>query len=214
MTALSLSQPGAGPFLRTWLAFAALCVGMFMAILDVQIVAASLPAMQAALAIGPEQMSWVQTSYLIAEVVAIPLTGLLTRALTMRWLSVADPRRLHDRVHGLRVERLLREPARLARGAGVGRRASHTCRVRGWLRAVSRTAARRWPSPSPACSPCLPPRSVHSSAAGSPTPTAGPGCFSSTSPPASQRSRPARACFPRRSPSPACSASSIRSRLL
>jgi DHA2 family multidrug resistance protein len=62
---------------------------MFMAILDVQIVAASLPTIQTALAIQPEHMSWVQTSYLIAEVVAIPLTGLLTRALTMRWLSVA-----------------------------------------------------------------------------------------------------------------------------
>src|SRR5829696_696117 len=34
-------------------------------------------------------MSWVQTAYLIAEVVAIPLTGLLTRALSMRWLFVA-----------------------------------------------------------------------------------------------------------------------------
>ena len=89
MTALGASQPGAAPSLRTWLAFAALCVGMFMAILDVQVVAASLPTIQTALAIQPEQMSWVQTSYLIAEVVAIPLTGLLTRALTMRWLSVA-----------------------------------------------------------------------------------------------------------------------------
>jgi DHA2 family multidrug resistance protein len=62
---------------------------MFMAILDVQVVASSLPTIQAALEIRPDQMSWLQTSYLIAEVVAIPLTGLLTRALTMRWLSVA-----------------------------------------------------------------------------------------------------------------------------
>jgi len=89
MTVQVASQADAAPSLRTWVAFAALCVGMFMAILDVQIVAASLPHMQAALAIQPEQMSWVQTSYLIAEVIAIPLTGLLTRALTMRWLSVA-----------------------------------------------------------------------------------------------------------------------------
>jgi DHA2 family multidrug resistance protein len=89
MTVLGALQPGAAPPLRAWVAFAALCVGMFMAILDVQIVAASLPTIQAALAIQPEQMSWVQTGYLTAEVVAIPLTGLLTRALTMRWLSVA-----------------------------------------------------------------------------------------------------------------------------
>ena len=36
-----------------------------------------------------DQISWVQTAYLIAEVIAIPLTGLLTRLLTMRWLFVA-----------------------------------------------------------------------------------------------------------------------------
>ena len=65
-----------------------MCVGMFMAILDVQIVATSLPTIQSALGIAPEQMSWVQTAYLIAEVIAIPLTGLLTRLLGMRWLFV------------------------------------------------------------------------------------------------------------------------------
>ena len=69
-----------------WVGFATMCVGMFMAILDIQIVATSLPAIQGALAMAPEQMSWVQTAYLIAEVVAIPLTGFLTRLLTMRWL--------------------------------------------------------------------------------------------------------------------------------
>lgn len=74
--------------IKTWLGFAAMCVGMFMAILDVQIVATSLPNIQAALAIRPDQMSWVQTAYLIAEVIAIPLTGLLMRVLTMRWLFV------------------------------------------------------------------------------------------------------------------------------
>jgi DHA2 family multidrug resistance protein len=69
--------------------FAMMCVGMFMAILDVQVVATSLPTIQSALAIAPDRMSWVQTAYLIAEVIAIPLTGFLTRALTMRWLFVA-----------------------------------------------------------------------------------------------------------------------------
>jgi MFS transporter, DHA2 family, multidrug resistance protein len=72
----------------TWLGFAVMCIGMFMAILDVQIVATSLPNIQAALEIQPDQMSWVQTTYLIAEVIAIPLTGLLMRMLTMRWLFV------------------------------------------------------------------------------------------------------------------------------
>ncbi|MBV1701982.1 MAG: DHA2 family efflux MFS transporter permease subunit [Hyphomicrobiales bacterium] len=72
----------------TWIGFATMCIGMFMAILDVQVVATSLPTIQNALAIAPDQMSWVQTAYLIAEVIAIPLTGLLTRVLSMRWLFV------------------------------------------------------------------------------------------------------------------------------
>ena len=69
---------------RTWIGFSMMCVGMFMAILDVQIVATSLTAMQGALGIPPDQMSWVQTAYLIAEVIAIALTGFLTRLLGMR----------------------------------------------------------------------------------------------------------------------------------
>lgn len=72
----------------TWLGFGAMCVSMFMAIVDVQIVATSLPNIQSALKIAPDQMSWVQTAYLIAEVIAIPLTGILMRMLTMRWLFV------------------------------------------------------------------------------------------------------------------------------
>jgi DHA2 family multidrug resistance protein len=63
-------------------------VGMFMAILDIQVVATSIPTIQKALAVRPDQISWVQTAYLIAEVIAIPLTGLLTRLLSMRWLFV------------------------------------------------------------------------------------------------------------------------------
>ena len=72
----------------TWLGFVVMCIGMFMAILDVQVVATSLPKIQSALAMAPDQMSWVQTAYLIAEVIAIPLTGFLMRMLSMRWLFV------------------------------------------------------------------------------------------------------------------------------
>lgn len=74
------------PGFTTWLGFIAMCVGMFMAILDIQVVASSLPAMAEALAIPEDKLSWIQTSYLIAEIIAIPLTGFLTRALSVRWL--------------------------------------------------------------------------------------------------------------------------------
>ena len=87
MSASTTDDPLARP--ATWVGFAAMALGMFMAILDVQVVVTSLPNIQAALDIEPEQISWVQTVYLIAEVIAIPLTGLLTRLLTMRGLFVA-----------------------------------------------------------------------------------------------------------------------------
>ncbi len=71
-----------------WFGFFAMCIGMFMAILDIQVVVTALSVVEKALGIGADQMSWVQTSYLIAEVIAIPLTGLLMRVFTMRWLFV------------------------------------------------------------------------------------------------------------------------------
>ena len=75
--------------LRTWAGFIIMCLGMFMAILDIQIVATSLPTIQRALGITPDRMVWVQTAYLTAEIVAIPLTGYLTGLLGMRWLFVS-----------------------------------------------------------------------------------------------------------------------------
>src|SRR3981189_3997033 len=80
-----VAEPGAA----TWLGFVLMCVGMFMAILDIQVVATSLARIQDALAISRDAMSWIQTAYLIAEITAIPLTGWLTRVLTLRWLFVA-----------------------------------------------------------------------------------------------------------------------------
>jgi DHA2 family multidrug resistance protein len=77
------------PSFRTWAGFLLMCLGMFMAILDIQVVATSLPAIQDALGISKDAMSWIQTAYLIAEVIAIPLTGLFTRVMTLRWLFVA-----------------------------------------------------------------------------------------------------------------------------
>jgi MFS transporter, DHA2 family, multidrug resistance protein len=65
-------------------AFVAMCFGMFMAFLDIQVVSASLSEIQAGLAASADEVTWVQTSYLMAEVVAIPLSGFLSRALGTR----------------------------------------------------------------------------------------------------------------------------------
>jgi MFS transporter, DHA2 family, multidrug resistance protein len=83
---MGVSTSSAMPDASVWTAFLLMCLGMFMAILDIQVVATSLPAIQEALGISRGAMSWIQTAYLIAEVIAIPLTGLFTRVLTLRWL--------------------------------------------------------------------------------------------------------------------------------
>ena len=71
---------------RDGLGFYAMVVGMFMAILDIQIVSSSLNEIRAGLSASPEEVSWVQTSYLVAEVVMIPLSGFLARLLSTRVL--------------------------------------------------------------------------------------------------------------------------------
>jgi MFS transporter, DHA2 family, multidrug resistance protein len=74
---------------KTWVGFVAMAFGMFLAILDTQIVASSLPDIQAGLAIPLGRLSWVQTAYLMAEIVAIPLTGWLTRVMSTRGAFLA-----------------------------------------------------------------------------------------------------------------------------
>ncbi|TKW79894.1 MAG: DHA2 family efflux MFS transporter permease subunit [Bradyrhizobium icense] len=68
------------------LCFLIMVFGMFMSILDIQIVSASLNEIQAGLSASQSEVSWVQTSYLIAEVIAIPLSGFMSRALGTRLL--------------------------------------------------------------------------------------------------------------------------------
>ena len=71
---------------RRIIAFLAMVFGMFMAILDIQIVSASLKEIQAGLSASADEISWVQTAYLIAEVIMIPLSGFLGRLLSTRVL--------------------------------------------------------------------------------------------------------------------------------
>jgi DHA2 family multidrug resistance protein len=71
---------------RKIFAFAVMCVGFFIALLDIQIVAASLANIGGGLSAGADELSWVQTSYLIAEIIVIPLSGWLSRVMSTRWL--------------------------------------------------------------------------------------------------------------------------------
>jgi DHA2 family multidrug resistance protein len=59
-------------------------LGNFMAVLDIQIVGSSINELQAGLSASADEIQWVQTAYLIAEIIAIPLSGYLARMLSTR----------------------------------------------------------------------------------------------------------------------------------
>lgn len=75
-----------GAAMRKHIAFASMCIGLFIAQLDIQIVSASLNEIGGGLSAGKDEMAWIQTSYLIAEIIVIPLSGWLSRVFSTRWL--------------------------------------------------------------------------------------------------------------------------------
>jgi DHA2 family multidrug resistance protein len=78
------------PTRKKVMAFAFMCVGMFIALLDIQIVSASLRDIGGGLSAGADDVAWVQTSYLIAEIIVIPLSGWLASVMSTRWLFAAS----------------------------------------------------------------------------------------------------------------------------
>ncbi|WP_211461335.1 DHA2 family efflux MFS transporter permease subunit [Collimonas silvisoli] len=83
---LQLIQPADMTTAAKVFAFAAMCVGMFIALIDIQIVSASLREIGGGLSAGADETVWVQTSYLIAEIIVIPLSGWMSRLMSTRWL--------------------------------------------------------------------------------------------------------------------------------
>ena len=69
---------------KTWLAVIAATLGAFMAVLNIQIVNASLADIQGAIGAGIDDGGWISTSYLIAEIVVIPLSGWLAQVFSIR----------------------------------------------------------------------------------------------------------------------------------
>jgi DHA2 family multidrug resistance protein len=70
--------------LRHWVAVLGSMLGAFMAVLDIQITNASLKDILGTLGATMEEGSWVTTSYLVAEIVVIPLTGWLAVVFSSR----------------------------------------------------------------------------------------------------------------------------------
>jgi MFS transporter, DHA2 family, multidrug resistance protein len=77
-------QDAAAVPLRTWLAVLGSTLGAFMAVLNIQIVNASLADIQGAIGAGIDDGGWISTAYLVAEIVVIPLTGFLAQVFSVR----------------------------------------------------------------------------------------------------------------------------------
>ncbi|WGS00464.1 multidrug efflux MFS transporter [Bradyrhizobium sp. ISRA443] len=69
---------------RTWVAVVGANLGAFMAVLNIQIVNASLADVQGAIGAGIDDGGWISTSYLIAEIIVIPLSGWLAPVFSVR----------------------------------------------------------------------------------------------------------------------------------
>ncbi len=84
--------PAAAPYQlpnwRDWVGVMAMVTGLFLSIMDVQIVVSSLTQIQGGLSASSEEIAWVQTAYLIAHVVMVPFSGMLSRLLSTRFVFV------------------------------------------------------------------------------------------------------------------------------
>jgi DHA2 family multidrug resistance protein len=83
-TAKSLSSAAAAIPAKTWIAVIGATLGAFMAVLNIQIVNASLADIQGAIGAGIDDGGWISTSYLVAEIVVIPLSGWLAQVFSIR----------------------------------------------------------------------------------------------------------------------------------
>jgi DHA2 family multidrug resistance protein len=69
---------------KTWVAVIGSTVGAFLAILNIQVVGASLADIQGGIGAGIDDGGWITTSYLIAEIIVIPLSGWLASVFSLR----------------------------------------------------------------------------------------------------------------------------------
>jgi len=68
-------EPGQGPAPHKWLIAAAVMLGCALEVLDSSIVNVSLPHMQGSFSASLDEITWVLTSYIVANSIMIPMTG-------------------------------------------------------------------------------------------------------------------------------------------
>jgi DHA2 family multidrug resistance protein len=83
-TSIAAPQPKTGASTREWIAVLAGMIGAFMAILNIQITNASLLDIEGGIGTGVDNGAWISTSYLIGEIVVIPLTAYFSSVFSFR----------------------------------------------------------------------------------------------------------------------------------
>lgn len=85
----ALTADGEVDWARIFLGFGGMVVGQFMAMLDIQIVNSSLTQIQSGLGASADEISWIQTIYLLAEVITIPLAAYMSKLFGTRLFYVS-----------------------------------------------------------------------------------------------------------------------------
>jgi len=115
-------------------------------LLDTSIVNVAIPHMMGNLGATLDQIAWVSTGYIVANVIVLPITGWLSAYFGRRSYSRID-RSLHDRLVHVRQRRLARLAGLLAHHPGTRGGALLSTSQRFCTRnSRARSSARRWPS--------------------------------------------------------------------
>ena len=76
--------------LRTWIAVVGSILGAFMAVLNIQVTASSLPDIEGGIGTGGVNGTWISTAYLIGEIIVVPMTDFLSRVFSLRRYMIAN----------------------------------------------------------------------------------------------------------------------------
>ena len=87
-TTLAAAEPPV-PF-KTWIAVVGSILGAFMAVLNIQVTASSLPDIEGGIGTGGVNGTWISTAYLIGEIIVVPMTDFLSRVFSLRRYMIAN----------------------------------------------------------------------------------------------------------------------------
>ena len=95
--------------LKTWVAIVGSTIGTFMAIINIQIVGASIGDIQGAIGAGTDDGAWISTVYLVAEIVTIPSAFTFPTG-AAHWEPLMRARAIENQVYVIAPNQIGRTP--------------------------------------------------------------------------------------------------------